>query len=176
MGCVLSKLYIVLSSHRYSIYGAWKNISYSNTPILMRAKAIVIDSLRYCMKRLTKDNAKQIGRQLGKLVHSNSGVVFDYLLSQIQKFDNLIQPVVDAMKFLTNLAFDMLSYCIIEALSNPMRERMKQEDTNVSSWLQCLATFTGTLFRKYYSLGLTGKYTYSVDIVEPATGCGRLTV
>ena len=122
----------------------------------MRAKAIVIDSLRYCMKRLTKDNAKQIGRQLGKLVHSNSGVVFDYLLSQIQKFDNLIQPVVDAMKFLTNLAMDMLSYCIIEALSNPLRERMKQEDTNISSWLQCLATFTGTLYRKYYSLGLTG--------------------
>lgn len=122
----------------------------------MRAKAIIIENLRQSLKRLTKDNAKQIGRQIGKMAHSNPGIVFDQILSQIQKYDNLIVPVVDAMKFLTYLGFDLLSYCIIEALSNPQKGRLKQEDLNISTWLQCLSQFAGTLFRKY-SLELTGE-------------------
>ena len=49
--------------------------------------------------------------------------LFSYLsyilqvLSQIQLFDNLIAPVIDALKFLTSLSYDVLGYCLLEALS-----------------------------------------------------------
>ena len=55
----------------------------------------------------------------GKLVYS---VQLDYLsvcffvlqvLSQIQKYDNFIGPVVDSLKFLTNMSYDVL-LCIFE--------------------------------------------------------------
>ena len=110
-------------------------------------------------RRITKDNVKPCGRQVGKLSHSNPGVVFDYVshhgnrvtdahatlymlfvtsfilslavtychglsrpvllanlhsmqvLSQVQNFDNLIVPVVDSLKYLSPLGYDMLS-CI----------------------------------------------------------------
>ena len=111
------------------------------------------------MKRLAKENVKQLGRQLGKLSHSNPGAVFEYVssvslcydklfdnittcpvllqvLSQIQKYDNFIGPVVDSLKFLTSLSYDVLAYCIMEALANPERERMKHDDTNISQWLK----------------------------------------
>lgn len=39
------------------------------------------------------------------------------ILSQIQLFDNLIAPVIDALKFLTSLCYDVLGYCLLEALS-----------------------------------------------------------
>lgn len=80
-------------------------------------------------RRITKDNVKPSGRLLGKLTHSNPGIVFSYVsldlsllllllffflhqvLSQIQKYDNIIIHVVDSLKYLTPLAYDVLA-CI----------------------------------------------------------------
>ncbi|XP_062939383.1 THO complex subunit 2 isoform X6 [Cynocephalus volans] len=103
----------------------------------------------YQHRRLTKENVKPSGRQIGKLSHSNPTILFDYILSQIQKYDNLITPVVDSLKYLTSLNYDVLAYCIIEALANPEKEKMKHDDTTISSWLQSLASFCGAVFRKY---------------------------
>ncbi|XP_053229209.1 THO complex subunit 2 [Podarcis raffonei] len=135
--------------YRYRLYGQWKNETYNSHPLLVRVKAQTIDRAKYIMKRLTKENVKPSGRQIGKLSHSNPTILFDYILSQIQKYDNLITPVVDSLKYLTSLNYDVLAYCIIEALANPEKERMKHDDTTISSWLQSLASFCGAVFRKY---------------------------
>nr|XP_008117893.1 PREDICTED: THO complex subunit 2 isoform X2 [Anolis carolinensis] len=135
--------------YRYRLYGQWKNDTYNSHPLLVKVKAQTIDRAKYIMKRLTKENVKPSGRQIGKLSHSNPTILFDYILSQIQKYDNLITPVVDSLKYLTSLNYDVLAYCIIEALANPEKERMKHDDTTISSWLQSLASFCGAVFRKY---------------------------
>ncbi|XP_027998176.2 THO complex subunit 2 [Eptesicus fuscus] len=135
--------------HRYRLYGQWKNETYNSHPLLVKVKAQTIDKVKYIMKRLTKENVKPSGRQIGKLSHSNPTILFDYILSQIQKYDNLITPVVDSLKYLTSLNYDVLAYCIIEALANPEKERMKHDDTTISGWLQSLASFCGAVFRKY---------------------------
>ncbi|KAK3752595.1 hypothetical protein QZH41_018789 [Actinostola sp. cb2023] len=134
---------------RYRLYGQWKNESYEKYMALVKVKAETIKKARYITKRLTKENVKPSGRQIGKISHSNPGVVFEYLLTQIQKYDNFIGPVVDSLKYLTQLAYDILAFCIIEALANPEKERLKLEDTNISDWLKSLAVFCGTVFRKY---------------------------
>ena len=67
-----------------------------------------------------------IGRQLGKLSHSSPGLIFAYVLSQVQVADNLIGPVVDSMKYMTNLSFDVLGFCIIESLNDPDKSRTKE--------------------------------------------------
>ncbi|XP_073497185.1 THO complex subunit 2 [Phyllobates terribilis] len=135
--------------YRYRLYGQWKNETYNNHPLLVKVKAQTIDRAKYIMKRLTKENVKPSGRQIGKLSHSNPTILFDYILSQIQKYDNLITPVVDSLKYLTSLNYDVLAYCIIEALANPEKEKMKHDDTTISTWLQSLASFCGAIFRKY---------------------------
>uniref|UniRef100_A0A8C5WF72 THO complex subunit 2 n=1 Tax=Leptobrachium leishanense TaxID=445787 RepID=A0A8C5WF72_9ANUR len=135
--------------HRYHLYGLSKNETYNSHPLLVKVKAQTIDRAKYIMKRLTKENVKPSGRQIGKLSHSNPTILFDYILSQIQKYDNLITPVVDSLKYLTSLSYDVLAYCIIEALANPEKEKMKHDDTTISSWLQSLASFCGAIFRKY---------------------------
>ncbi|OBS68940.1 hypothetical protein A6R68_02521, partial [Neotoma lepida] len=112
--------------HRYRLYGQWKNETYNSHPLLVKVKAQTIDRAKYIMKRLTKENVKPSGRQIGKLSHSNPTILFDYILSQIQKYDNLITPVVDSLKYLTSLNYDVLA-CI----------------------LSCLASFCGAVFRKY---------------------------
>ncbi|XP_026135329.1 THO complex subunit 2-like isoform X1 [Carassius auratus] len=135
--------------HRYRLYGQWKNETYGHHPLLVKIKAQTVDRAKYIMKRLTKENVKPSGRQIGKLSHSNPTILFDYILSQIQWYDNLITPVVDSLKYLTSLNYDVLAYCIIEALANPEKEKMKHDDTTISSWLQSLASLCGSVFRKY---------------------------
>lgn len=107
------------------------------------------------LRRLSKENVKPSGRQIGKLSHSNPCFLFDYILSQIQTWDNLIVPVVDSLKYLTMLSYDVLAYCVVEALSSPEKDRMKHDGTSISMWLQSLASFCGAVFKKY-SIDLTG--------------------
>uniref|UniRef100_G1QCE7 THO complex subunit 2 n=1 Tax=Myotis lucifugus TaxID=59463 RepID=G1QCE7_MYOLU len=135
--------------HRYRLYDQWKNETYNSHLFLVKVKAQTIDKAKYIMKRLTKENVKPFGRQIGKLSHSNPTILFDYILAQIQTHDNLITPVVDSLKYLTSLNYDVLAYCIIEALANPEKERMKHDDTTISSWLRHLASFCGAVFCKY---------------------------
>ncbi|XP_069749018.1 THO complex subunit 2 isoform X5 [Narcine bancroftii] len=161
--CMSEELWGMLKAfpyqYRYRLYGQWKNETYNSHPLLVKVKAQTIDRAKYIMKRLTKENVKPSGRQIGKLSHSNPTILFDYILSQIQKYDNLIIPVVDSLKYLTSLNYDILAYCIIEALANPEKERMKHDDTTISTWLQSLASFCGAIFRKY-PIELTGLLQY----------------
>ena len=84
------------------------------------------------------------------------------MLSTIQKYDNFIGPVVDCLKYVTSMSLDVLAYCVIEALANPEKERMKTDDTNLSLWLQSLANFAGSIFKKY-SIELVGLVQYIVN-------------
>ena len=144
---------------RYRLYGYWKNASYKLHPHLILSQAKSVDRTKYILKRLTKDTVKQSGRQLGKISHSNPGSLFDTILVQIQRYDNLIGPVVDTLKYLTNMSYDMLLYCVVEALSNPEKEQMKTDGTTISDWLQSLANFCGTVCKKY-SIDLVGLLQY----------------
>lgn len=101
------------------------------------------------MKRVSKETIKPVGRHIGKLTHCAPGYLFDYVLLQIQIYDNLINPVVDSLKYLTNLSYDVLGYCLIEALAQVHKERFKDDSTSISSWLQSLASFCGAIFKKY---------------------------
>ena len=111
------------------------------------------------MKRICKENVKPTSRALAKLSHCAPGLLFDYVLSQIQLYDNLIGPVVDSLKYLTSLSFDVLGYSIIEALNNPEKDRTKHDGTSISLWLQSLSNFCGAIFKKY-NIELTGILQY----------------
>ncbi|GFQ66742.1 THO complex subunit 2 [Trichonephila clavata] len=134
---------------RYTFYFNWKTSASTSHPLLIKVKADILKRLKYIMKRLSKENVKPSGRQIGKLSHSNPGYLFDYILSQIQTWDNLIGPVIDSLKYLTSLSYDVLAYCVIEALGNSEKDRMKHDGTSISIWLQSLASFGGAVFKKY---------------------------
>ncbi|KAK7097709.1 THO complex subunit 2-like isoform X2 [Littorina saxatilis] len=144
---------------RYRMYGHWKNETYYTHPKLIRVRADTVERAKYIMRRISKETVKPSGRQLGKLGHSNPGVLFELILTQIQRYENFISPIVDSLKYLTPMSYDILAYCIIEAVANPEKERMKTDDTNISMWLQSLANFAGAICRKY-TIELTGIMQY----------------
>uniref|UniRef100_A0A158P8F9 THO complex subunit 2 n=1 Tax=Angiostrongylus cantonensis TaxID=6313 RepID=A0A158P8F9_ANGCA len=118
---------------------------------IMRGK--VLGRTKYVLKRLSKETVRVMGRQLGKLCHIHPVTVFDYLLSQVQSFDNLIQPVVESLRFLTNLEFD---------LSSPEKQQLKASDGKLSPWMQALATLVGAVYKKY-NVELAGMLNYVIN-------------
>lgn len=151
--CMAEELWSLLKlfpyQARYTFYYQWKSTINGLHPLLIKVKADTLKKLKYIMKRLSKENVKPSGRQIGKLSHSNPGYIFDYILSQIQTWDNLIIPVIDSLKYLTSLSYDVLAFCVIEALGNSEKERMKHDGTSISLWFQSLASFGGSVFKKY---------------------------
>uniref|UniRef100_A0A1I8JQY3 Thoc2 domain-containing protein n=1 Tax=Macrostomum lignano TaxID=282301 RepID=A0A1I8JQY3_9PLAT len=121
--------------------------------LLLRQTGIQPGWPRYVMKRLTKDNVKQQGRQLGKLSHSNPGPLFEVVIEQITRYDNLVTPVVDSFRYLNSLGLDVLAYCIIEALADSSEE---------SPRLLTLSTFVGAMCKKY-TFDLAGCFQYALN-------------
>lgn len=67
--------------------------------------------------------------------------------------------MVDSLKYLTSLSYDMLGYCLIESLSQVNRDRFKHDGTSLSMWLQNLANFCGAIYKKY-NIELSGLLQY----------------
>ncbi|XP_015792338.1 THO complex subunit 2 [Tetranychus urticae] len=132
---------------RYRLYFNWK--AEPSIPIMIRTRSVNMRRIKYIMKRLSKENVKYSGRQIGKLSHSNPSFLFEYMSIQIQSYDNLIGPVVDSLKYLTSLSYDVLIYCIIEALSNSNKDRTLHDGATISPWLLSLANFCGSVVKKY---------------------------
>ncbi|EGT50979.1 CBN-THOC-2 protein [Caenorhabditis brenneri] len=148
-------------SWRYWMYSKW-NHETARHPEMHIMKGKIHGRTKYVLKRLSKETVKMMGRQLGKLCHIHPSTVLSYLLSQVQTFDNFIGPVVDSLRYLTSLEFDVLTYCIISQLADPSKQALKSTDATISPWLQALGTLVGSLYRRY-PLELNGMLDYVLN-------------
>ena len=134
--------------HRYKLYGRWKNESYSMHTAMVREKTSLLKKAKYIMMRVTKETVKPVSRGIGKLSHNNPAPIFEYILKQVQIYDNLISPIVDSLKYLTSLSYDVLGYCVVEYLTMD-KERTANDAMAISPWLQSLSNFCGAGFKKF---------------------------
>ncbi|KAL5032135.1 hypothetical protein BDV3_000726 [Batrachochytrium dendrobatidis] len=144
---------------RYALYGEWKHVTYKKIPELAVAQAGCQKDCRYIMARLSKETMKQYGRHIAKVAHSNPVIAFSYILKQLESYDNMIPVVVDASRYLTDLEFDVMSFCLIEALSDRRKQRVEENGTYISPWLKALSSFTGMLLRRH-EVDMTGMLQY----------------
>ena len=59
---------------------------------------------------------------------------------QVESYSNQIEPVADALRYLTPLGFDVLTYVILSRLTSG-RDKVKDDGVNISEWLQNLSAF-----------------------------------
>ncbi|XP_018897836.2 THO complex subunit 2 isoform X2 [Bemisia tabaci] len=161
--CVSEEIWNIVKMYpyqiRYALYSRWKNETFLNHAKLIRIRGEAQKRSKTIMKRVSKETVKQVGRLIGKLTHYCPGYFFDYVLGLIQTYDNLIGPVVDSLKFLSSMSYDVLGQCLIESLASADRTRLKHDHMSISLWLQSLATFCGAIFKKY-TIELTGLLQY----------------
>ncbi|KIY45922.1 hypothetical protein FISHEDRAFT_76157 [Fistulina hepatica ATCC 64428] len=101
------------------------------------------------LRRLSADSIESLSGAVAKLAHSNPCIFFNNAVNQVCAYDNMAGVVIQAMKYVTNMGFDVLVFIVLDALANPDKPRVKDDGVNTSDWLQSLASFTGMLFRRY---------------------------
>ncbi|XP_039040621.1 THO complex subunit 2-like isoform X1 [Hibiscus syriacus] len=154
---------------RYRLYGEWEKDDERNPTILGARQTAKLDTRRI-LKRLAKENLKQLGRMVAKLAHANPMTVLRTIVHQIEAYKDMITPVVDAFKYLTQLEYDILEYVVIERLAQGGRDKLKDDGLNLSDWLQSLASFWGHLCKKYPSMELRGIFQYLVNQLQKGQG------
>lgn len=160
-----SLLVLVPYRTRYRLYQSWRGSGLERAGLANKEKPLWLAkgelnagvAIRYSLKRLSKDTIRDQSRAVAKVCHNHPLVVFTTILSQIESYDNLVEVMVQALKFVTPLSLDVLGFCILTRLSvsdnvasaTVNRSRLKPDGVNVSQWLQSLETFTGELYKKY---------------------------
>ncbi|CAA6659375.1 unnamed protein product [Spirodela intermedia] len=143
---------------RYRLYGEWEKED-EQFPMLLAARNTAKLEIRRILKRLAKENLKQHGRTVAKLAHANPVTVIRTIVHQIEAYKDMIAPVVDAFKYLTQVSF-----------SSGRRDKLKEDGLNLSDWLQSLALFWGHLCKKYPSMELRGLFDYLVNQLKKGSG------
>ncbi|KAJ8907955.1 hypothetical protein NDN08_008058 [Rhodosorus marinus] len=134
---------------RFEYYHWLRREAVAQNPILLVVNAMTAKETRGVLRRLTKDNEKHTGRSLAKIAHGNCMPVFDAMLEQVKSYENIIPPLVESLRYVTNLAFDTLLYSCVQQLSNRDRDRLKQDGTNIAQWFANLCAFSGLVLRRY---------------------------
>ncbi|KAI6105439.1 transcription factor/nuclear export subunit protein 2-domain-containing protein [Pisolithus sp. B1] len=134
---------------RWRLYGEWRQKTYNSHPELRIRQVQADRESKGILRRLSHNTIDTLSGTVAKLVHSNPVIFFTNVVNQIMAYDNLASVVIQALRYVTNMGFDVLVFVILDALSNPHKNRVKDDGVNISDWLQSLASFTGMLFRRY---------------------------
>ena len=159
---------------RYSLYRSWRGSGLeraalkSDKPLwLIEGELQTGKDARYALKRLSKDTIRDMSRAVAKCCHGHPLVVFTTILNQIESYDNLVQVMVDACRFVTPLSLDVLGFCILQRLSGSAggvnRSRLKESGVNVSQWLQSLESFTGAFYKRFPFIEFQGILCYLLN-------------
>ncbi|KAJ2608622.1 THO2 plays a role in transcriptional elongation [Coemansia sp. RSA 1365] len=105
--------------------------------------------VRSVMRRLSGDTVKLVGRQLCRMCHATPILSLKIILDQVCSYDNLVDSVVEAFRYLTPLDADVMFYVILTTLDDPASARTKEDGVNAAHWLQSLSLFTAAYSHRY---------------------------
>ena len=101
------------------------------------------------------------------------------IVDQIQRFDNFISVINDALKYLSPLAYDVLCYTILRALTVPVSPtslpsyidgKMSRENATPAQWFQNICVLSANVFKKY-SIDFSSILNYIYDQLRAETTC-----
>ena len=121
---------------RWKLYGEWKMNIYNSHPELRIRQVQADRESKGILRRLSHQTIDTLSGTVAKLAHSNPCIFFTNAVNQIMAYDNLAGVVIQALRYVTNMGFDVLVYIILDALSNPYKNRVKDDGVNISDWLQ----------------------------------------
>ncbi|ORZ41510.1 hypothetical protein BCR44DRAFT_1422967 [Catenaria anguillulae PL171] len=113
------------ADRRFALYASMPRDVYGNSSSgsagpLVRAMGDQVDAtVRYWMKRISKDVVHTYVRKLGKLALGNPVPVLNRIVATIMSYDNLGAPLLECLRYLDPLGMDVLMYTFLAALADP---------------------------------------------------------
>lgn len=149
----LFELISLYSTHtRYLMYAHWtgleKKSDKSDAGLAVKQSQKETSDV---LKKISKTNLKPMARALAKIAYSNPHVVAAHALSQIQHYDALADCFVEGARYFTDLGYDVLSWALVQAMSNPgpKKKRIQEDGIFVSKWLVAFSRFGGKIYKRY---------------------------
>jgi THO complex subunit 2 len=149
---------------RYEFYFEWYTGQISRIPDVDSNFKITQSQTRDVLKRISKTNTRTMARSLAKAAVSSPGKVFEVAIKQIESYDNLIDVIVEASRYFTDLGYDVLTWSLINSLGKA-RSRVQHDGMLTSKWLSALALFCGTVFKRYAVMNPTPVLQYVTNQV-----------
>jgi hypothetical protein len=144
---------------RYRVYNLWVISNNPNVHFLEQLKT------QRALRRLSKENAKDSGKKIGKIAHSNPITTLSVIVNQVQAYPNMVVPAVDSLKYMSYLSFDILVYLILTAFFGK-NEKMKEDGLNACSWFAALSKFCGYASFKYVVLDIQALLHYVLNAIR----------
>ncbi|KAI4764799.1 hypothetical protein E4T52_07707 [Aureobasidium sp. EXF-3400] len=140
------------TSTRYSIYAEWHYGNTSRLPDIKSAFDLTKAETKDVLKRISKTNVRAMGKALSKVAFSSPGIVMQVAIHQMESYDNLIDVVVECVRYFSMLGYDVLTWCLMNALGGGGRNRVQADGMLTSPWLRALSTFAGSIFKRYSAM------------------------
>lgn len=121
---------------RWKLYGEWKSGTYRSHPELRIKEVQANRESKGILRRLSHNTIDSLSGPVAKLAHSNPCILFANAVNQIMAYDNLANVVIQALRYVTNMGFDVLVFIVLGALADPNKQRVKDDGVNTSDWLQ----------------------------------------
>lgn len=137
---------------RYSIYAEWHFGATSRNPDIQSAFKLTQAETRDVLKRISKTNVRAMGKALSKVAFASPGVVMQVAIHQMESYDNLIDVVVECVRYFSMLGYDVLVWCLMTALGGGGRNRVQADGMLTSAWLRALSNFAGSIFKRYSAI------------------------
>ncbi|KAL4451471.1 hypothetical protein ABPG75_007133 [Micractinium tetrahymenae] len=140
---------------RFCLYADVKE-GLRGSPLLTAAAKLAETEVRRILRRVTapankkeaKLTMKPLGRMLAKIMHAAPLAVAEQLIRQVMGMPGMVTSIVESLKYLTPMAFDVMTFAVLRQLASP-KKKLKDDGVNLEEWYQWLAAFTGLLCKKH---------------------------
>lgn len=141
------------TSTRYNIYAEWfTSRKVTAMPEMKTALARNLAEVKDVLRRVSNDTGKKQSRALGRISLASPGVVMAEMISQLENYSNMIPALVECTRYFSSLAYDVLTWSLINSLRGAGRSRIQADGMLTSPWLQALSQFVAALFTRYTHL------------------------
>ncbi|CCH43570.1 THO complex subunit [Wickerhamomyces ciferrii] len=146
---------------RYNLYGELVNVISKNNDVVRLNYSKAEKQTKDALKRITTENVKSMMRKFSKIAFANPLPSFLVIVTQVESYDNFSDLIVDAARFFTDYAWDVLPFVLLMRLTT-RRQFVQSDGLNDAQWLQSLSTFIAKLAKTYASMDLTPILTYII--------------
>jgi THO complex subunit 2 len=132
---------------RYVIYQQWFT---STKPVSLKAVFEQVKAAtNHDLGRVATKNTKEYGRKIAKISFASPGIVFQLTLRRLINYPNMIDTLVECVRYLTLLGYDCLTWTMVSFFLRPDQEGTQNDGMLAAPWLKNIASFVGKAYQRH---------------------------
>ncbi|KAL9077624.1 MAG: hypothetical protein Q9157_003268 [Trypethelium eluteriae] len=142
------------SATRYNMYAEWFTGATSRHPDIQEVFSRVKIEVGNIMKKTVHSNKDKQAKLLAMSAINCPGILLQVAYSRIESYEVMIGWFVVCGKYFTDLAFDILTWSLLNGIGNGARRLVQADGMLTTVWLKALSMFCGQAYRAYSKMDI----------------------